>query len=38
MEKIRQQAADLDRTLSAQLTVLAKAVPSFVEIVRRDLK
>ena len=36
VERIRQQAADLDRTLSEQLTVLAKAVPSFVEILRRD--
>ncbi|MDX2179341.1 MAG: PIN domain-containing protein [Bryobacteraceae bacterium] len=38
MERIRQQAADLDRSLSDQLTVLAKAVPSFVETIRRELE
>jgi predicted nucleic acid-binding protein len=38
IERIRQQAANLERSLTAQLKVLAKAVPSFVEIVRRDLK
>jgi predicted nucleic acid-binding protein len=37
-EKIQQQAMDLRRSLTTQLAVLAKAVPSFVEIVRRDLK
>ena len=37
-ERIRQQATNLERSLTAQLKVLAKAVPSFVEIVRRDLK
>ena len=37
-ERIQQQATNLDRSLTAQLQVLAKAVPSFVEIVRRDLK
>ena len=37
-ERIQQQATNLERTLTAQLKVLAKAVPSFVEIVRRDLK
>jgi hypothetical protein len=36
--RIRQQAADLDRGLPEQLTVLAKAVPFFVEILRRDLQ
>lgn len=36
-ERIQQQASDLRRSLNAQLDVLAKAVPSFVEIVRRDL-
>ena len=38
IERLRQQAADLDRGLPEQLTVLAKAVPSFVEILRRDLQ
>jgi predicted nucleic acid-binding protein len=38
IERIRQQAADLDRGLPEQLTVLAKAVPSFVELLRQDLK
>jgi predicted nucleic acid-binding protein len=38
IERIRQQAADLDRGLPEQLTVLAKAVPSLVEILRRDLQ
>ena len=37
-ERIRQQAANLERSLTVQLKVLAKAVPSFVEIVRQDLK
>jgi predicted nucleic acid-binding protein len=37
-ERIQQQAADLRRTIAEQLAVLAKAVPSFVEFVRRDLK
>ena len=37
-ERIQQQAANLERSLTAQLNVLAKTVPSFVEIVRRDLK
>lgn len=38
VERIRQQAADLDRGLSEQLTVLAKAIPSFAELLRRDLQ
>ena len=38
MERIQQQATNLGRSLNAQLKVLAKAVPSFVEIVRQDLK
>jgi len=38
IERIRQQAADLDRGLSEQLTVLAKAVPSFVDLLRRRLQ
>ncbi len=38
IERIRQQAADLDRTLADQLNILATAVPSFVEVLRRDLK
>jgi hypothetical protein len=37
-ERIQQQATNLERSLTAQLKVLAKAVPSFVEIVRRNLK
>ncbi|HBY62947.1 MAG TPA: PIN domain-containing protein [Solibacterales bacterium] len=37
VERIRQQAADLDRSLSEQLTVLAKAVPSFVDVLRHDV-
>lgn len=37
IDRIRQQAADLERGLPEQLGVLAKAVPSFVEILRRDL-
>ena len=37
-ERIQQQATNLERSLTAQLKVLAKAVPSFVEVVRRDLK
>ena len=37
-ERIQQQATDLSRSLAAQLNVLAKAVPSFVEVFRRDLK
>ena len=37
-ERIQQQAKDLGRSLAVQLDVLAAAVPSFVEIVRRDLK
>ena len=37
-ERIQQQATNLERSLAAQLKVLAKAVPSFVEVVRRDLK
>jgi predicted nucleic acid-binding protein len=37
-ERIQQQAANLGRSLATQLKVLAKAVPSFVEIIRRDLK
>lgn len=32
IERIRQQAADLDCGLPEQLTVLGKAVPSFVEL------
>lgn len=38
IEKIRQQAGDLKRSLPEQLTVLAKAVPSFVQTLHRDLK
>lgn len=38
MDRIRQQAAGLDRSLHEQLTVLAKVVPSFVERLRLDLK
>ncbi|MSV30437.1 MAG: PIN domain-containing protein [Bryobacterales bacterium] len=38
IERIHQQAANLGRSLAKQLKILAKAVPSFVEIVRRDLK
>src|ERR1019366_9556049 len=38
IERIQQQATNLERSLTAQLKVLEKAVPSFVEIVRRDLK
>jgi predicted nucleic acid-binding protein len=37
-ERIQQQATNLERSLTAQLKVLGKAVPWFVEIVRRDLK
>jgi predicted nucleic acid-binding protein len=37
-ERIQEQATNLKRSLTAQLKVLAKAVPSFVEILRRDLK
>lgn len=37
VERIRQQAADLDRGFPEQLAVLAKAVPSFVELLRRDI-
>lgn len=37
IERLRQQAADLDRGMSEQLTVLAKAVPSFAELIRCDL-
>ena len=37
-ERIRQQATNLERSLTAQLKVLAKAVPSFVEIIRGDLR
>jgi len=36
-ERIEQQGTDLRRTFAEQLAVLAKAVPSFVEIIRRDL-
>ena len=36
-DRLRQQSANLGRSLDTQLAVLAKAVPSFVEIVRRDL-
>lgn len=38
VDKLRQQSADLGRSLATQLNVLAKAVPSFVELVRRDVK
>ncbi len=38
MERLRQQAIDLERSLSEQLPVLAKAVPTFVEVIRRDLQ
>ena len=37
IERLQDQARNLGRTLAAQLNVLAKAVPSFVEIVRKDL-
>jgi len=37
IERIQQQAANLERSLTAQLQVLAKAVPSFAEVLRRDL-
>jgi hypothetical protein len=36
-ERIEAQALNLARTLHTQLDVLAKAVPSFVEVIRRDL-
>lgn len=36
LERLRQQSEDLDRSLAAQLTILAKAVPSFVELVRGE--
>jgi predicted nucleic acid-binding protein len=36
-DRIREQAANLERTLPEQLNVLARAVPSFIAIVRRDL-
>ena len=36
--RLQQQAANLERSFASQLKVLAKAVPSFVEIVRRELK
>ncbi len=35
-QRIQQQASDLDRSIGAQLDVLSKAVPSFVEIIRPD--
>ena len=38
IERLQDQAKNLGRSLAAQLNVLAKAVPSFVEIVRKDLK
>lgn len=38
IERIQQQAADLDRGMPEQLSVLAKAVPSFAEILRRELR
>jgi predicted nucleic acid-binding protein len=37
IEKLYEQARDLGRTLSAQLAVLRKAVPSFVDAVCQDL-
>lgn len=37
-QRIGQQATDLGRSIEAQLDVLGKAVPSFVEIIRRDLE
>ena len=37
MEQIQQQAANLGRSLAGQLEVLAAAVPSFVDVVRRNL-
>jgi predicted nucleic acid-binding protein len=37
VERLRQQAANLGRTMEAQLTVLGRAVPSFVTVVRQDL-
>ena len=36
-ERIQQQAANLGRSLTGQLEVLAAAVPSFVDVVRRNL-
>jgi predicted nucleic acid-binding protein len=36
MEVLREQAADIDRSLLDQLRVLHKAVPAFVEVVCRD--
>ena len=36
-ERIQQQAANLGRSLARQLEVLAAAVPSFIDVVRRNL-
>ena len=36
-QRIKQQASDLGRSIEAQLDVLGKAVPWFVELIRRDL-
>ncbi|MFN0105811.1 MAG: PIN domain-containing protein [Bryobacteraceae bacterium] len=38
IERIQQQAANLGRSFGTQLDVLAKAVPSFIEIIRRDVR
>jgi predicted nucleic acid-binding protein len=38
VEVLREQAADIKRTFVAQLRVLHKAVPAFVEVVCRDTK
>ena len=38
LERLQDQAQNLGRSLAEQLIVLEKAVPSFVEIVRQDLK
>ena len=37
LDRLHQQADNLGRTLPQQLSVLGKAVPAFVEIVRKDL-
>jgi predicted nucleic acid-binding protein len=36
-DRLQQQSADLGRSLATQLDVLARAVPSFVKIIRRDV-
>ncbi len=37
-ERIQEQATNLGRSIGAQLDVLAQAVPSFADIVRRDVE